>query len=168
MGVIAVLLALAMAWQVSEFGRTTWWSAHPHIAVQPGSDGVASAEGLNAALVEVRPVEQVPTSTDPIRALDGHQLWRVVVTVEAAQSTVDTCQILLADDDGRRYEGGDNVGWGAEGYESYPMCSVSDDGEMPATQQAFLFLTPDDFEPQAVRIQSLFDLNPRYLELPVP
>lgn len=168
LAVLAVLIAAATAWQVSEFARGTWWQNNPRVAVTPGPDGVASAEGLGVALVEVRAMDSVPTSHEPITALDGHQLWRVELAVEAENSEVGVCSVRLHDTQGREYETGNNVGWGAEGYESFPTCSADDDGEPVPGRQAFLIITPEDSDPQSVRIESTFDLTPRYLELPVP
>ena len=162
--VAGVLALAALGWQTSEYARQSWWSSQPHAALEAGAD----LQGITATSAEVARLDAVQTWEGEWRAPEGFQLWSVSLAVQTQQSEIYAVDVYLEDTQGRVFEAASNVPWSVDGYEDRLQVAVPEAGEdpLPPVQQ-LLVLTPADAEPEAVRIEGGYLLNPEFLRIAV-
>ena len=165
LGVLAIVVAVALGWRVTQQGRTGWWTLESHLAVSPGPDGRASRDGVSVGPVEVEQMDAVTTWSEPWDVPDGYTVWRVGLAVTSTNSDLGTCDVVVQDEAGRLYTAGRFVPYGVEGIETFVQCGVSEE-PLPEVQNA-LVLMPADAEPRYVRVESSWSLSPYYFRLPV-
>ncbi|MGC0143139.1 hypothetical protein [Pseudactinotalea sp. Z1732] len=165
MSALLAIVALVAAWQTSTHFRTAW-DSRPRVAVVPGEDGVAEANGLGASVDGVALLESVQTWSEQVSPMDGHNYWHIALRLHIEHSEVANCRVYVEDTRGRLYEIGRHVPTGVEGYTSVPTCQDEDGTSEVGDVQRFMVLIPDDAQPRYIRVQSQFHLNPDYLELP--
>lgn len=132
-----------------------------HRPISTGADGWVDFSGMRLKLVEVTPTTDAKTfGGDPFVLPDGLTLWRVTITIEAANTdALAGCAVKLEDKDGRLYGSDPSEVDGAR--LPYPGCMPEDDEAPPPYQVVNYFVMPESATPAAVRVTRSTE-NPRY------